>query len=394
MRNSRRCLRTFTQWRWAVLGCCWWVGVTAAQEPASRPAEDLNLSLIESATQRLLEIQEEDGAWPYQGVYRVQGQIPVGYRVGGTALVCAALLDVPLADRTAADQAISKGIKLILKELEHPLMRPSQKNTYDVRIWGHIYTLDLFARLKDHPRFSEISEQTTPWIGKLSEALVSQELSGGGWNYANRNRHACFVTAPALQALILARQAGIEIPQGVFERGQKVLNQSRSANGAYTYSGARGRQGRNEPIPGSIARNVVCETTLHLLGEPDPQRLKGAIDAFYEHWDELEKRRKKSGTHEGPYGIAPYYFYYGHRYLAQAIPLLPAEDQVEEFQRFEKILLKTKDEDNTWNDRVFERSRAFGTAMSVLALRRQQVPLPQYRAPDPPMGNSAEDGNF
>ncbi|MCX5690923.1 MAG: hypothetical protein NTV94_14260, partial [Planctomycetota bacterium] len=29
--------------------------------------------------------------WPYEGVYRVRGKIPVGYRIGGTALTVLAL---------------------------------------------------------------------------------------------------------------------------------------------------------------------------------------------------------------------------------------------------------------------------------------------------------------
>jgi len=287
MRIEKYWNRSFILVGMVIFGFMWFSTTGQTQEVENRTSDSLNLSLIESATKRLVEIQEQDGAWPYQGVYRVRGQIPLGYRVGGTALVCAALLDAPLADRTQSDQAILKGVKLILKELEHPLMQPSQENTYDVRVWGHIYALDLFARLETNPRFSEIRDQTSPWIGKLASSLVEQELPPGGWNYANRNRHASFVTAPALQSLILARQCGIEVSQEVFDRGIKALHQSRSGNGAYVYSGTRVRPGRNEPVPGSIARNVVCETTLHLLGEPDPKRLKVAIDAFYEHWDEL-----------------------------------------------------------------------------------------------------------
>ncbi|HMP78137.1 MAG TPA: hypothetical protein PKD54_01675 [Pirellulaceae bacterium] len=339
--------------------------------PATDRPDSLNIPLIEAASARLIEIQEADGAWPYEGVYRVQRQIPVGYRIGGTAIVCLALLDAPLADRTAADRAIGKGVELILQELEHPLMKPSRENTYDVRVWGHIYALDLFVRLETSGRFDALVEKTTPWIEKLVDALVEQEIDGGGWNYANRNQHASFVTAPALQALISARSRGSDIPQDVFDRGVDVLNRSRASHGAYRYSGTRREPSREEPIPGSIARNVICESTLQLLGHGDEARLQSAIDAFYEHWDELEKRRKKTGTHEPPYGIAPYYFYYGHRYLAQGIALLPAEKRAQEYARFERVLLQTKDADDTWNDRVFDRSRAFGTAMSVLALSRQ-----------------------
>ncbi|MDP1563422.1 MAG: hypothetical protein Q8M16_18735 [Pirellulaceae bacterium] len=332
--------------------------------------------LIERAVARLIEIQEPDGAWPYEGVYRVNRQIPVGYRIGGTAIVCQALLDAPLQDRSGVDAAIRRGVKLILTELEHPLMAVSQANQYDVRVWGHIYGLETFVRLKASGRFADLEDAMQPWIERLIPILLEEQLEDGGWNYASRNQHAPFVTAPALQALLAARANGMTIDAAVFERGVEALLGSRGTNGAFSYSGKTSVSGGGEKLPGSIARNPVSEATLLMLDKGNVQHLQAAIDAFYEHWDELEKRRKKTGTHVAPYGVAPYYFYYGHRYLAQSIELLPEETREREHQRFEAVLRKTMDDDYTWNDRVFDRSRAFGTAMSILALSQTAVPLP------------------
>jgi hypothetical protein len=38
--------------------------------------------------------------------------------------------------------------------------------------------------------------------------------------------------------------------------------------------------------------------------------------------------------------------------------------------------LKTRDDDGTWNDRVFARSRSYGTAMVILALINEKTPAP------------------
>ncbi len=353
-----------------------WAVSLARPCPCQEPVPLERGELIERAVARLVEIQEEDGAWPYEGVYRVRREIPVGYRIGGTAIVCAALLDAPLKDRTAADEAIRRGVRLMLQELEHPLMETSTVNRYDVRVWGHIYALDTFVRLATSGRFADLDGQTKPWIERLVTSLREEQLEDGGWNYATRDEHATFVTSPALQALLLAKQHGLEVPEDVLERGCKALAASRGENGVFSYSGSTAVMGGEEKLPGSIARNAVCEATLKMLGQGDTARIQVAIDGFHEHWDELEKRRKKTGTHEAPYGIAPYYFYYGHRYIAQAITLLPEESRTREYERFETVLRKTMDADHTWNDRVFDRSRAFGTAMSVLALSREAVPLP------------------
>lgn len=368
--------------RWSVLvllASTWMLvlrSVPGFAQAAPTESKSEHHALIQTTARRLIEIQEPDGAWPYEGVYRVSRQIPIGYRIGGTAIVCQSLLESSLDDRAAADQAIVRGVDLILKELEHPLMKPSQVDNYDVRVWGHIYALDLFCRLHQSPLIAERVELIDGWIEKLITALAEEELKGGGWNYASRGRHASFVTAPALQALCLAQSIGKPVPAELFERGAEILLASRSDNGAFHYSGTQESNGREAPVPGAIARDAIGETTLWQLGHGDLKKLQASIDDFHLHWDELEKRRQKTGTHEPPYNVAPYYFYFGHRYLAQAIALLPADQQIAEYTKFERVLLKTIDADHTWNDRVFPRSRAFGTAMSLLALNRHRSSLP------------------
>lgn len=336
-------------------------------------------NLIKRATSQLIKIQESDGAWPYEGVYRVRRQIPVGYRVGGTSIVCTSLLYAN--DGEEATAAIKRGVEAILKDLDDDRMRPDTKDAYDVRVWGHIYALDLFCRIRaagseSDSRFIALRGKTDPWIPKLVETLKTEQISDGGWNYAGQRRHASFVTAPAVQALLLAKQQGEDVPSDVFEKAKTVLEAIRTDEGAFQYSGTVGR--RKSQLPGSIARSAVCESTLILLGDGNVDHLRSSIDAFHEHWDELEKRRKKTGTHKPPYNVAPYYFYYGHRYLAQAIQLLPESERGEQAEKFVAVLLRTKDADATWNDRVFDRSKAYGTAMSVMALLNN-VPLPAIR---------------
>ena len=333
--------------------------------------------LIQNAVNQLIQIQEADGAWPYEGVYRVNRRIPVGYRIGGTSIVSTALLYATAGNSTeeneAVDSAIGRGIEIVLSDLENPLMKPSTANRYDVRVWGHIYALDFFCRLRSTKRFEDQHKQTDAWIPKLVKILRTEQLNDGGWNYATRSRHAAFVTSPAVQAMLLARQQGEDIPDEVFERAKQVLLRSRTQKGAFQYSGVVTR--RPAPLPGSIARSAICELTLVLLGAGDVEQVQDSIDAFHEHWDELEKRRAKTGTHEGPYGIAPYYFYFGHRYIGQALQLLAEEDAATETEKLKSVLMKTKSDEGTWNDRVFARSKAYGTAMSVLALL-DNVPLP------------------
>src|SRR6188474_1611235 len=107
--------------------------------PLFTPQDDVP-ALIQKAVTQLVAIQEEGGAWPYEGVYRVNREIPVGYRIGGTSIVAGTLLHAAPSDEKAR-QAVDKGLTFVLKNLGDPLMRASVEDVYDVRIWGHATAL-------------------------------------------------------------------------------------------------------------------------------------------------------------------------------------------------------------------------------------------------------------
>src|SRR5207237_635695 len=115
-------------------------------------------------------------------------------------------------------------------------------------------------------------------------------------------------------------------------------------------------------IPKLIATLVTEEST---GGGSALHAVLASSRALPKRGDELEERRQKRGTHSGDYKIAPYFFYYGHRYAAQATEMLPKKDRPVERAKLLEVILKTRDPDGTWNDRVFERSRTYGTAMGV-----------------------------
>ncbi len=353
-----------------------------AAEPPAPAAPDL----IKQAVQQLVAMQESDGAWPYEGVYRVKGEIPIGYRVGGTALVCEALLHGAAADDSKAQSALARGTEFVLEGLEHPLMQSSRDDRYDVRVWGQAFALEFLCQMRAADRAGENKRRIAAAVTKLVKSLIIEEQSAGGWNYANRRAHASFVTAPITQALLLARSQGEKVPNEVLARCSEVLQNSRVESGAFFYSGtatATRRNDRRAKVPGSIARSPLCESTLLLLGSGSHEAILTSLNYFHRHWGELEKRRAQPGTHAGDYGIAPYYYYFAHRYAAQAIELLPSSARDRERRKLSEVVLRTRQQDGTWNDRVFPRSRNYGTAMSVLALLQDRTPLP------PPLGAAA-----
>ncbi len=356
---------------------------------------------IERAVAQLLTMPEGDGdQWPYEGVYREdRGLIPVGYRVGGTSIVCLSLFAAKgYSKDDARKQAVAKGVGFVLKTLDEPRMQLDFVGNYDVRGWGHIYALQLFLSLADGNAIpaahDEAVKAKTAW---LVDALCKSEIpQAGGWNYSRRagyesprNPASTFMTAPALQVLFHAKARGYAVDDGVLDRALLALERSRSEPGAYGYGAATKSQNEvpeeklsmMDKVGSSASRAALVESTLLLAGRGDAARHRRAIDWFFAHWDDLAVRKSAPNTHIPPYGIAPYYFLFGHVYCAQAIELLPDGDDKDALRtKMRAFLARSIDYDGTWNDRQFERSAGYGTAMAVLALRMPSLPKPAPRS--------------
>ncbi len=336
---------------------------------------------IDRGVELLLAMQEGDtkAEWPYEGVYRVKGQIPIGYRVGGTAIACLALARAPGYDADEKRQAaVARGLKFVCESIEHPLMSEKDYDAgYDVRGWGYIYGVELIARLKNAKRVpAEHAEACESAMAFYLEALQKTEIPrAGGWNYARPAgrekvaRPSPFMTAPAVQAMLEAKKAGYAVDEGVIGRALDALERGRGEAGGVQYAGSvEDAKGRADGVPGAVGRMCAVEATLVLAGRGSVANVRAAVDAFIVHWEWLNTRRAKNGTHEGPYAVAPYYFMYAHHAAARAIELLPEQERAEYRRRVTELMFSVREEDGSWNDRVFKRTANFGTSFAMLAM--------------------------
>lgn len=320
--------------------------------------------------------------WPYQGVYRESDDVsPIGYRVGGTAICAWALCETPqYATSLEAQAAVERGVGFILELLDHERMSKEFIGTYDVRGWGHTYALNLFLELRAKKlipkKHATAVERAIPALVRLLEQTEIVET--GGWNYSRRGGGKAaapaspFMTAPTLLALYEARRQGETVDAKVVERALTALEGCRNDEGVIPYTTAGGR----DEWPGAIGRTPVTEVALLLAGRSDVARVRKSLEMFLEHWEWLEKRRKGTGTHVPPYGIAPYYFFYAHAYAAFAIEFLPDQERAEFRRRLHERLFQVQEASGGWNDRVFERSENYGTAMALLALLAPSIEAP------------------
>ena len=373
----------------------WLPGKLEAEGPVSKTALK---EAVSRGSKLIVGMQENLGAkgspsseWPYEGVYRVRspgkrrGMIPIGYRVGGTAICSWALLKTPgYRSSKSAQAAVKRGRDFIVAALKEPLMSPGFNSTYDVRGWGHAYALQFLLEARGSGKLGSRRAYDQHIRGLVATIEKTEIARVGGWNYSRRggatrsSPPSTFMTAPTLQALFAAAAQGFKVDPDVVDRALDSLEDARLASGAFQYSTyPRSKTGKGfEDVPGAVGRMPVCEVTLYLAGRGKVERIRSSLEAFFEHWGELEKRRKKTGTHEPPYMIAPYYFFFAHYYAAQAIELLPMKLRASYRQRLYKLLWKVRELDGGWNDRVFERSKNYSTAMTILSILQPGLDKP------------------
>ncbi len=352
--------------------------LAAAPPPARGPAPEESAGAVAGGVEFILACQEGPGndEWPYEGVYRVDGEIPIGYRVGGTAIAGLAMLHAPgyAVDARRGD-AVRRAAGFVVAAVEHPLMAHDFEGRYDVRGWGYAYGLAFLLALRaDGAVAPDLAERADGAVRFFIDGLEAASIPvSGGWNYVwprgfgEPAPAAPFMTAPALLALLAAQAQGLDVSPAVLDAGITALDRSRIGTGAFAYRGSEPDAVR-DAVPGSAARMAVGEVALFAAGRSSVDRLRGAVDAFIVHWKWLDDRRAKPGTHDGRYRIAPYYFYFGHLYAAQAVELLPEPERGEYRGRLRELILSTRLENGSWNDRVFPRTANVCTAMAVLGL--------------------------
>lgn len=377
---------------------------TVAEAPAPSPPPEIDAPAVESsdvdaavlASVAFLLARQEGptrAEWPYQGVYRVaatdddpesliegrgrrRSVIPIGYRVGGTAIVGDALLRVPGCDEDAdRREALERARRFVVDSTRHPNMNPDYGGGYDVRGWGYIYGGDFLLSMRERGFVpEEAATEHDEAIRFYLDGLAAIEIPKiGGWNYARRGPLAApsgtspFMTPPGIQVLVEAERQGFPVKAGMRDRAMKAIELTIGEDGVVAYSAQRKTRESPEMIPGAMGRMLAVETVRHDAGVKNADAIRDALAAFVTHWDELLKRKEKTGTHVAPYGVAPYYFFYAHGYAAEAIERLPEAERAAWRDRLHRLLMSVRDEDGTWNDRVFSRSAAYGTAVTVLA---------------------------
>ena len=77
---------------------------------------------------------------------------------------------------------------------------------------------------------------------------------------------------------------------------------------------------------------------------------------------------------------------FAHGYAAEAIERLPEAERAAWREKLQRLLLSVRDDESgTWNDRVFPRSSAYGTAIAILTLTQPEERTRERGTPQPPV---------
>jgi hypothetical protein len=379
------------------------------------PAEKVKNS-IKRGVEFLLETQLKSGAWGRSEngkFYRIWAPVPGAhhaYRTATTALAVMSLVDArpvfPEGDHEKIDSAIDRAQAWLL-EAGHDLRR-SAPDMYDdyfgnalYNVWGHAYGIQVGVVL--HRRAegnAELQAKLKEFVEYHVQRLGQDEFINGGWGYyddpfsdkygnavlprrAKQQRPTgssiSFTTATALLALKDAESLGFEIPEKVTKPAVDSIIRQRYPDFAYAYGEYlkySPRMDINRP-GGSLGRSQVCNLALRAYGDPL------VTDAVIETWlDRLIARngwlsmsRKRNypaqSPHYGDFGVAGYFYYYGHYYAAQCIEQLPLEKRPFYQNHLANILVPLQEKDGSWWDYIlYDYHQQYGTAMTVSALVR------------------------
>jgi len=372
-------------------------GETAAPAPAAGPGEYPRKSVpvvvsvdeIDAAVARgrafLLATQNADGSFGSAERTKDLNIMAgvgshLGFRAATTALAVQALIEEDdAAPETAA--AIDRGERWLLEHL--PDVRRDDP-TLIYNVWAHAYGIQALVAMHgrtpgDASRRAMIEER----IRGQYEKLGRYESAQGGWGYydftAGTQRPASssqsFVNATVLIAFHDAAGIGVEPPEKLVRRAVEITEEQMLPDFSYlygTYLRLAPRMGINRPA-GSLGRSQACNLALRLWGN---ERI---TDRVLEEWLDrivvrngwLDLGRKRPIPHESFFGVAGYFYFYGHYYAARVLDALPAAVADGYRGNLARIILDVQDADGSWWDYpLYDYHQPYGTGYALMTLHR------------------------
>jgi hypothetical protein len=367
--------------------------------PVDPPTDEELEKSIKRGVDFLLESQRDSGAWggPQKtkglNIYAPGAASHLAFRTGTTSLAIMALCESrEMFDgerREKIDAAIDRGQAWLLQhspELTRaaPDAYVSQMGIALYSIWGHAYAIHAILPLHERAEGDDDLQKKLKDLLELHvNRLKTCEFIDGGWSYYDEGAKTLtpsgspfsFATATVLIALKEAEKLDVEFPKPLADKAVASILRQRYPDFSYAYGEylkMRPRLDINRP-GGSLGRSQVCNLALRMYGDKqvNDEVLKAWLNRLIARNGWLSIGRKRPMPHDSDFGVAGYFYYYGHFYAALCIEELPKHDRAFFFDHLARILMPLQEKDGSWWDYpLYDYHQPWGTAMAVSALVR------------------------
>ncbi len=331
-----------------------------------RPAEDVGAA-ARRAVEFLLRSQGPDGTWSDSrysygwAAYMIRnrtrdGLLAPGYSswpdtglhpnvfVAVTALVAQALSEWREADPDRIDAAVARAEKF-LRDDDH--VSPGRCEA----CYADTYRLMYFAQKKDVPRME-----------RMVRRLMELQDRDGFWSH---EYPSAFATAAVVRCLVLARQAGADVPEAMLQRAADAILKTRSAGGVQAYRHEPGKGPGSEK--NSMGRTASSELALYQCGRGPLENVAAGVDAYWKHLERLEAVR--TCDNHADEELAGFFYFNAVFHTLEAARELSEPARGEHLKRFRAQVLAIPEWDGSFVD-SHELGKSYGTAMALLVLRR------------------------
>ncbi len=375
----------------------------AIKGPKPAPVEPPTNAELESSIERgvdfLIKSQRDSGAWggPQKtkglNIYAPGMASHLAFRTGTTSLAIMALCQSrEMFDgerRDKIESAIDRGEAWLL-EHSGALVRASpdayvaEMGIALYSIWGHAYAIHAIAALHERAANDEQLRANLMALLKVHVGrLKSCEFIDGGWSYYDEGAKTLtpsgspfsFATATVLIALKDAATLGVEFPEPLAKKAIASILRQRYPDFSYAYGEylkMRPRYDINRPA-GSLGRSQVCNLALRMYGDEHvtDEVLKAWLNRLFARNGWLSMGRKRPIPHDSDFGVAGYFYYYGHYYAALCVEELPKDERSYFFDHLARILMPLQEKDGSWWDYpLYDYHQPWGTSMAVSVLVR------------------------
>ena len=306
----------------------------------------------------LLAQQRDDGGFTdARYAYWPNSEITPNVWVAITSIAMTALLEHRAAHadlQARIDKALARGEAFILdpKRLNRGVNEDCYSDAY------RLMYLSRAANNSDGQARARLIER----MNEVVQAAAQRQKPSGFWAHEYEN---AFATGAVLQEALAAKAAGATVPTEMLDKAAAALLSARTQNGTFVYGGSA-QKGQTTQLKDSAGRMPVCEGGLLQLGRSDLDKVRFALQNFWDHMKNLEGVRRNDFHSDGELG--GFFFWHSVFHASEVVRILPAEEQGAHWQRFLGLLQQIPEVDGSFLD-SHELGRSYGTAMALLTLR-------------------------